>query len=129
MNLHSLTTKTRTKLIAPYSPLLLVQIITEKQSISVQSKVNNSEIKAIMDFLHGTLQRGPKGPQDNINSVGLKKILIRFGIYFGFFKNKIIWKIICLSQSFRELVKGLESNISSQCYLHSILLTSLQKHS
>lgn len=64
-----------------------MQNITEEQSISVQSKVNDSEIKAIMDFLHGILQRGKKGPQDNINSVGLKKkkILIRFGIYFGFF--------------------------------------------
>lgn len=50
-----------------------MQNITEEQSISIQSKVNNSEIKAIMDFLHGTLQRGPKGPQDNINSAGFKK--------------------------------------------------------
>lgn len=88
-NLHSLTTKIRSKLIASYSPLLVVQNITEEQSISAQSKVTDSEIRAGMDFLRGILKRVTKGSQDNINSVGFKKNPFK-GLEFVlfFFKTK-----------------------------------------
>lgn len=76
--------------------------IPEEQSISIQSTENDREKKAITNFLHGSLQRGTKGPQDTIISVGFKREKEDDpynvnNLFSLFLKNKINWKIVCLN--------------------------------
>lgn len=76
-------------------------LIPEEQSISIQSTESDRE-KKITNFLHGSLQRGTKGPQDTNISVGFKREKEDdpynvHNLFSLFLKNKINWKIVCLN--------------------------------
>lgn len=121
LNLHSLTLKINTncwlraihccwhwtsqKDIACFFPHLRRAI----NPYSIYRKWQRKKKKAITNFLHSTLQRGPKEPQDSIISVGFKREkwddpYNAHNLFPLFLKNKINWKTICLNHSFGEFV-------------------------